>query len=510
MTNTFAVLVYSPMLVINILLLFSIIFKKKKLHVDDLYIVLCLLLIGWLVFELLYYLLQSAEGIIFVYSAKFIFAAFIPTVFLYLVISCYHLQKNIPRWANVLLMLMPTSTALISMTNKYHELFRTNVWVSSINPLTIIHSGMGTWYYFNLVFTQIPVLIIAGIVLTQHFKLPKAYRATVNLLLMGLGVYALGFIMEMSTLTGQNSLDTNLIGICGANLLFYIGVSSNGRADYLNIWRRDTFDYLDEAVLIINNAGVLVDANHPAERLFQSIGLEWERLPMDEFKEELAASGKVLFRRLEDAEHRLHSDDIYFLNGAYPVIYATQLHKISGRTPADSGAFMVLSEVTRNRLLIERLQGLAGVDPLTGLKNRFGYEQALRELDQAENLPISIIMGDVNGLKALNDTEGHQAGDELLKTIADILQQCCPYGNVVARIGGDEFALLLKRCTGADAAGLIEDIQAAVKATDGTGKVSIALGSATKSRPEDNINALIGLADATMYTNKRAGGPAYE
>ena len=82
---------------------------------------------------------------------------------------------------------------------------------------------------------------------------------------------------------------------------------------------------------------------------------------------------------------------------------------------------------------------------MTGLYNRRFYEEAIKNLDTKTNLPISIIIGDVNDLKIVNDTLGHAKGDELLQKSAMILKTACRKEDVIVRFGGDEFIILLSQ-----------------------------------------------------------------
>ncbi|QQO08817.1 sensor domain-containing diguanylate cyclase [Breznakiella homolactica] len=512
MTNTLLILFYLPLLIISGILLVSTIFRKNKLYVDRVYIILCLLLIGWQSFELLFYGTADPRVVEFIYSAKFMFLAFIPVVFLFLVAGVYRIQKRIPFWVRIVLITVPAVTAVMGLTAMGHGLFRTGVQVLSMAPLTQIKSSRGIWYYVNVVFTFVPVLSIGIIALAQRRNLPGVYRPTATLILLGFLVFLTGFLTEILGIDQGHRLDFNLIGTSVANFLFYIGVSSNGRADYLNVWRRNMFDYLDETILVLDEAGTVADANGPAKKLFSSLGIRPLGLPAETLWKTLAAAGKITFRRLESQDHSAMGEDMYVSNGKYPVVYNIRHRNLSAAETssmgtAGTGGFIILTEVTRNRLLIERLRSLAGIDSLTKLKNRFGYNLALRELDRPENLPISIIIGDINGLKSLNDRFGHETGDALLVKAAEILSRCCPEEGIAARLGGDEFAIMAGHCGAGAAAELIRSIQtAAEEVNDFPHPVSIALGCATKTRPGENINTLISAADSCMYTDKKSGG----
>lgn len=82
---------------------------------------------------------------------------------------------------------------------------------------------------------------------------------------------------------------------------------------------------------------------------------------------------------------------------------------------------------------------------LTDLYNRRYLEKEMERLDTQRHFPLSIIMADLNGLKLVNDTYGHNTGDEMLKTAAGILKKVCRKDDIVARWGGDEFVILLSQ-----------------------------------------------------------------
>ena len=124
-------------------------------------------------------------------------------------------------------------------------------------------------------------------------------------------------------------------------------------------------------------------------------------------------------------------------------------------------------------------------------------------MDNARQLPISIISGDVNGLKLTNDVFGHAHGDELIKTAARQLQNCCRSEDVVVRFGGAEFVVFLPQCNKATALRIIKQVQENCRAKTIEGiPVSLALGAATKTNPDENIYDAISLAETRMYQNK--------
>lgn len=145
-------------------------------------------------------------------------------------------------------------------------------------------------------------------------------------------------------------------------------------------------------------------------------------------------------------------------------------------------------------------------DQLTELYNRRYFEQKIKSIDNKYQLPVSIIIADVNGLKIMNDTYGHQSGDKLLIKTAKILKSVIRKGDILARWGGDEFAILLPQTNLKQSQKIIKRVKKITKAKKYKElSISIAIGTAVKTKTEQNIYEIIKKADNRMYQDKKAG-----
>jgi len=151
----------------------------------------------------------------------------------------------------------------------------------------------------------------------------------------------------------------------------------------------------------------------------------------------------------------------------------------------------------------EKIRYISFHDILTDLYNRAFLEEEMRRLDTKRQLPISIIMIDLNGLKLVNDTYGHQVGDELLKKVASILNNSCRQEDVIARWGGDEFVILLPRTWRNEATKIGKRIRKKCRETKVRDiPVSIALGVSAKENSEETIADTLKEAEDNMYKQK--------
>lgn len=142
-------------------------------------------------------------------------------------------------------------------------------------------------------------------------------------------------------------------------------------------------------------------------------------------------------------------------------------------------------------------------DKLTGLYNRRFCEEEIRRLDTESNLPISIIIGDVNGLKLLNDAFGHNKGDELLQKAAASIQNGCRKDDIVARWGGDEFVILLPKTKPEEVKNIIKGIKELYTNQQVNAlSISISFGWDTKRKTDEDIQKVLKSAEDYMYRHK--------
>jgi diguanylate cyclase (GGDEF)-like protein len=165
-----------------------------------------------------------------------------------------------------------------------------------------------------------------------------------------------------------------------------------------------------------------------------------------------------------------------------------------------------LTDITARKKAEVYLEFLGRHDALTKLSNRAYYEEELARLGRRGHYPIGILVADLNGLKRVNDELGHAAGDDLLRRAGEVLRKAAGESACVARIGGDEFALLLQECDEAALRELLARLQALLELNNQfyAGKrLSFALGTATCHDPL-RLLACVQHADEEMYVAKRA------
>ena len=199
------------------------------------------------------------------------------------------------------------------------------------------------------------------------------------------------------------------------------------------------------------------------------------------------------------------SSEARLINGAYSEEFKTPLFGVDGNVVGTVG---FSKDVTDRKQREEEIIYLSFHDQLTGLYNRRFFEEEMKRLNSKRNLPITLVMIDVNGLKLVNDAFGHHEGDELLRNVAKVLKTESRANDIVSRVGGDEFTMLLLNTTHKEAEILMNRINEAIE-KETTDKViySISTGWATKYKAEDDLEKIYMLAEDRMYLHKLSESP---
>ncbi|BCJ42175.1 hypothetical protein GCM10010168_64470 [Actinoplanes ianthinogenes] len=176
--------------------------------------------------------------------------------------------------------------------------------------------------------------------------------------------------------------------------------------------------------------------------------------------------------------------------------------------PALTGVVINARDISENRAFQERLAHEAQHDPLTGLPNRRRMQDALSSSLRRD--PVAVLFVDLDGFKPVNDVHGHEAGDELLRQVAERLSGCIRAGDVLARVGGDEFVVLMPGVLSQDdVAATANRVRTVVEMPFRIAGQQIGIGASVgvhMAGPAEDPDSALRAADHAMYQIKRSGG----
>ncbi|GAH99975.1 unnamed protein product, partial [marine sediment metagenome] len=254
---------------------------------------------------------------------------------------------------------------------------------------------------------------------------------------------------------------------------------------------------IEDGVLILSPENRIVDLNPAAEKMFNTTVKDItgknasELLPNANIDEIL---NKIhLISRKEIQIKRKGTTYYYDLSVSDIIDFQNNL----------IGKAIVARNITDRVRSEEEIKYLGFHDNLTGLYNKAYFEKEIKRLNTPRQLPLSIVIGDVNGIKMINDVFGHKVGDSILCAFAKIFKDYLGKENIITRWGGDEFAIILPRTSIKNAEVIINRIRRVIKNYPNKKvPLSIALGLATKKNPDVNVQEVIIEAEDNMYKRK--------
>jgi len=287
------------------------------------------------------------------------------------------------------------------------------------------------------------------------------------------------------------------------------------------VFQQKLLDNMHDAVIFIDENLQIVQWNRGAERL---TGLAASGVVSRSWSPNLIGmrdEGATAARRLDCPVASCITSGIQSLRrlqiagrDGRPVSVDAHIVPVVGHDGKIYGAAMLLHDASPEATLEERCQNLherATKDPLTQVANRAEFDRSYSQFIEAHlerRLPCSLIICDIDRFKSINDTFGHQAGDEVLKFFGHLLKSDCRHGDLVARYGGEEFVLLCADCTNAAAARRAEQLRKTVSelpqpAVNGN-TVTVSFG-VTEIQPGDTPESMLRRADRALFEAKRMG-----
>ena len=255
-------------------------------------------------------------------------------------------------------------------------------------------------------------------------------------------------------------------------------------------------------IAIVDNVGNYVEASDSAAEL---IGIKREELIGKNFKEVLPEKNEDFMNTISiinKTKKPKYKEEIYYINNEER-IYESIVFPIEQKNNEVVLFGSIANDITDKREKQHQIEYLSLHDHLTGLYNRRYMEDSIKRMDTERNIPFSIIVADINGLKLTNDSYGHEMGDKLLIAAAEILKKSCRREDIICRVGGDEFVILLPNVGEKVIKKILERIKEESQNTKlDSVIVSLAIGYSTKNSKDKDISGVYKEADNNMYKNK--------
>ena len=254
---------------------------------------------------------------------------------------------------------------------------------------------------------------------------------------------------------------------------------------------------IPDTVFVISRDGVFLDCIGDLDHLFFKRERFIGKNITDVMPQSIAKKGRELI------------DQVFLTGENQKIEYEwtsariTEYHELRIVKWFDDKAIAIARNITETHNYIKKIEEISYHDHITGLHNRRYFDQASKELNQPENYPISVIFADLNGLKMVNDSFGHEYGDYMLKRFAEILADSGKKGELISRVGGDEFAIILRRTERGETDRYIRELkEKCAKETINGIELSVSFGYHMIEESGMAIQKAVKLAEDEMYQNK--------
>jgi diguanylate cyclase (GGDEF)-like protein/PAS domain S-box-containing protein len=409
-------------------------------------------------------------------------------------------------WRLGALCALPVTTIVLVWTDGHHHLFRTQSWLDESGPYAVLRQSWGPWFWVHSTYSYVLLAVAIGLLIAAMVTVPSLYRRQPLALLVGLVVPLAAnlYFMLGGSAAPPNDFTPAVFSVAGIVIAW--GLLRFRLFHLVPIARHALVEDLQDGVLVLDQHDRVVDLNRAAQALIGRTATHVLGRPLKECWAAWSQVSAPYSAGANQAELRLGDGGSW---RHYEVKWSplTRRDQVVGRT-------VVLRDVTERVLLEESLRGQALTDSLTGLPNRMLFMSrlgdAIHQARRQEKDLFAVMVLDIDRFKLINDSVGHLAGDVLLQSVATKLKRCVREADTVARMGGDEFIILLHGITGArDLLPVLERIKEELgmpvyfrqqEMTAGS-SVGVVIWNPSYEDPEDLIRA----ADTAMYQAKEAG-----
>jgi diguanylate cyclase (GGDEF)-like protein/PAS domain S-box-containing protein len=402
--------------------------------------------------------------------------------------------------------IVPVATTVIIWTDPLHRLFRSSVWLIDRGSYEILGKTWGTWFWIHSAYSYLLLAAAMSVLVSVAVSAPPVYRRQPVAMVVGslvpIGCHAIHALFPSL----MRTYDFTPVGLIVAGVVFGWALVGIRLFNIVPIARHALVESLSDGVLVLDRLDKVVDLNESARTL---IGRPASQILTKPLADSWPAWAEMAIPHSAGASH---AEIDLGANGSRKHFEVRWSPLQRGRQLM--GRLVVLRDITERVRMEENLRRQALTDGLTGLPNRALFmarlDDAIHQARRHEEQVFAVMVLDLDRFKLINDSIGHLAGDVLLQSVAAKLKRCVREADTVARMGGDEFMVLLHHVSSdQDLLPVIERIQEELRHPVYFRQQEIAAGSSvgvviwnpTYEDAEDMLRA----ADTAMYQAKEAG-----
>lgn len=452
----------------------------------------------------------------------------LPVLFLMFALRLTHNDRWLTRRNVIVLLIQPAISLLLLWTNDLHHLYYASIQAVEKYQIIMLDLVRGPWYFVNVLYSYLVILPGLVLVFTAALRLGPLFRNQYRLILIGAVIPWAGSIYNELNFIMFNDLDLTPVTFGLSGILFAFAVLRARFMDLIPVARSRLIENMSDGVLVLDAHNRIVDINPAMEKMLGEkssssyLGKNASELMgvwADTTDPLLAASESRTEIRIPNNPSRYLDLRITPLFDAYQHLNGRLLafRDVTDRKEVEkklrNANSRLQTQLIEIGVLQSQLREQAIRDPLTDLFNRRYLEETLdRELARAgrENYSVCVMMIDIDHFKQVNDTYGHEAGDAVLKSMAEVLAQQSRRGDFACRFGGEEFVIVMPNIKMDIAYKRAETLRATLNALHVpygryTLTATFSIGLASYPVHGESRVSLLRAVDRAMYAAKEAG-----
>ena len=401
-------------------------------------------------------------------------------------------RDHLLRRRNLLIFAIePVLTLILLWTDGWHGLFFGGIRTTS----TILNGG--PWFWLHVVYSYSILLWMVVLIAREFIKATNLFRMQTGTLLAGLLLPMISNVISLSGLSPFKDLDITPFSFILTGLVLNYGLFRFHLLDILPVAYDRLIESLPDGVIVLDVRERIVEIN-PSARKMSGVTLDVIGKPVETVLGNWPEPLETYLLPSEFQQELCISQDPR-------VDMEIRILPLTDRRGAMSGALIVMRDITARKQVEEELKKMSLNDALTGLYNRTFFDAEIARLERGRQAPVSLLVVDIDELKIINDQQGHAAGDQFIRRAALVLNATFRGEDIITRIGGDEFVVILPNTTDQAAKAAKERLRRILHEHN-TAQEDHPLGLSIGVHTAETTGMLaeaVKMADADMYRDKQ-------
>lgn len=403
----------------------------------------------------------------------------------------------------ILIFIIPILTFFIRLTNDYHFLYYKSVELQNFGDFNTMFLTKGPWYLVQMIYVFVALVLCTWFYYQRYRKSSGNERMQFSLLLFASTLPYIALILVFVN-WGGIGIDYTAIILPPCIFLINVALTKYNFLDIKNLARERVFEDSSIGFILLNRLNRVIDYNQMSSVLFNLFGISLKEGNINKLLENETLILECIKNSSQNVFYRNVNNKDYFIN--------ISVKEIKNKEEI-IGQLITIVDVTERETLKNSLLEMANTDVLSGLNNRRRFRECAEEAfnrAQRYNQNLSVLMMDIDLFKAINDAYGHSTGDLVIQAFSKLLSENFRSTDIVGRMGGEEFSVVLINCDTETAFLKAEQFRKQVESfpiiiEDNLINVNVSIGVSSLKDELVTLDTIINRADHALYNAKEQG-----